>query len=165
MHACPAQSVLDWQTPHCPPSTQPCPGWQSAGVEQEHEPFWQFAVAPEPHWLFAVQAPQIPATHAEPVSQPLFEVQAGVQMPDAHTSPDAQSLLAEHVHSNVVCVGVHWALGPHWLFVEQAPQAPATQTWPVVHCWFDVQPAQLAPLHATQAWYGSHPKGPPPAMQ
>ena len=51
--------------------------------------------------------------HTEPSWQLLFDVQAGVQIPEAHASPEAQSPLTEHVHWNVEWVAVHWALGPH----------------------------------------------------
>jgi hypothetical protein len=43
------QSVFDWQVPHSAPNTQPCPGRQSAGVEHEQVPDWQFAPEPGPH--------------------------------------------------------------------------------------------------------------------
>jgi hypothetical protein len=125
-------------------------------VEQEQVPFWHVAPAPEPHWALDVQAPQSPAAQTEPIWQSLFELQVGVQIPEAQDSPVAQSLFTEHVHSNVVWVGVHCAFGPHWLFDVHAPQAPAAQTSLAGHWRFDEHPAHAGPLHATQAVYGWH---------
>jgi hypothetical protein len=61
--------------------------------------------------LTPVRAPQQRARHFG--WQSLFEPQAAVQSPETQTSPDAQLALTAHVHSNVVCVAVHLALGPH----------------------------------------------------
>jgi hypothetical protein len=80
-----------------------------------------------------VHAPQTPAEHTRPRSQSLFEWHAGAQTPESHASPVAQSVLTEHVHCNVECVAVHWALGPHWLFDAQAPHDPPLQTSPAGH--------------------------------
>jgi hypothetical protein len=133
IHACPfAQSAPDWHAPHCPTfARHPSPDWQSAAVEHEHTPLWQVAVGP--HCEPDVHAPQTPAVHTLPRSQSMFEWQAGAQTPESHASPVAQSVLTEHVHCNVECVAVHWALGPHWLFDAQAPQDPPLQTSPAGH--------------------------------
>jgi hypothetical protein len=85
--------------------------------------------------------------------QPVFPWQAGVQTPDAQASSLAQSLLTEQVHSNVVCVAVHCAMGPHCALDEQLPHAPPAHTLPAGHWLFDVQtpvlPVQPVPLQGT----------------
>jgi hypothetical protein len=73
------------------------PGWQSAGLAQLHDPLWQVADGPLPHCALDVHDPQTPATHAWPLLQSAFLVHAGVQMPEAQASPEAQSPLTEHV--------------------------------------------------------------------
>lgn len=131
-HACPlVQSARDWHAPQNEPFTHPSPGWQSAAVEHSHDPLEQVAVGP--HWLPDVHAPQTPAVQTLPASQSPFDVQAGVQIPEAHASPEAQSLVTEQVHSNVVWVAVHTALGPHWPSDAHRPHVPPEQTWPAAH--------------------------------
>jgi hypothetical protein len=53
--------------------------------------------------------------HACPVGQPdpqLADV-AGAHVPEAQVSPGAQSVAAEQVQVKLVCVAVHFAVGPH----------------------------------------------------
>ena len=151
MHVCPtAQSLLVPQAPQAPP-TQPCPGSQSATLVHAQLPALHAAVAAGPHCVPSVHAPQTPATQTEPGLQPLFDVQAGAQSPDAQASPAAQSVLTVHVHSSVVCVAVHWALGPHCRFEVHAPQVPAVQTCPAGHWLFDWQAGHCEPVHGMQA--------------
>ncbi len=155
-----AQSAIVSQTPHVPP-TQPWPGWQSFAVEQVHDPILHFALGP--HWLSAAHGPQTPAggppsiSSARPPSdalpqtppelQSLFELHAAAQRPETQASPEAQSLLIEHVHSNFVCVGVHCALGPHWLFEVQFVQVPPLQICPGSQLLGVQDPPQPDPVH------------------
>jgi hypothetical protein len=67
--------------------------------------------------MLVVHEPQTPASQAWPLPQSAFAWHAGVQTPDTQTSPDAQSLLSEHVQRYAVWVAVHWAFGPHCEFV------------------------------------------------
>jgi hypothetical protein len=153
-HPCPAsQSAVDWQAPQARNVAEhPSPDAQSEAVVHAQLPPWH--VAPGPHCVFDVQGPQTPAVHTSPMLQPAFDAHAGVHTPDAHVSPPAQSLLAEHVHSTVVCVAVHWALGPHWSSAEHVPQAPPAQTWPAWHCAFDVQ-VPASPVAQPDAGHGA----------
>lgn len=89
-----AQSEPDWQVPHKPPSTHPCPVWQLAALLQEQIPPEQ--VPAEPHCESDVHWPQTPPTQALPAEQSWLVAHEVVQVPDAHACPVAQSLLAEH---------------------------------------------------------------------
>jgi hypothetical protein len=77
-----------------------------------------------------------------------------LQIPWEHVSPEAQSEVWEQVHCMPVCVAVHVAVGPHWLFVVHVTQAWPTQTSPALHCAFDVHVAQ-PPRHSAQIWIGA----------
>ena len=82
--------------------------------------------------------------------------ESGVQTPDEHPSPVAQSLSSEQVHCSDVCVAVHVADGPHCESAVQVVQAWLTQTWPALHWLLVVHVAQPPGEHATQAWYDMH---------
>jgi hypothetical protein len=156
MHVCPlAQSVPLVHLPHWLPPTQPSPGSQSEAFEHEQPPPWHVAVGP--HCMPVVHCPQTPAVHTWPWSQSTFEPHAGVHVPDAQASPVAQSPLEEQEQYRLECVAVHWALGPHWSFVEQLPHVPPLHTSPAGHWLFVVQapvvPLQLPPAHAVHTWY------------
>jgi hypothetical protein len=97
--------------------------------------------------------------HTWPLEHPLLgpvphAMGADPQTPPWHVSLVAQSVSTEQVHCIPVCVVVHWAAGPHWLFVVQLWQTWLMHTSPAVQLLFwvhDVHP----PRHSTQTWMGS----------
>jgi hypothetical protein len=101
----PPHWLLDEHAAHAPsmhasPPDVPIPAGcslQSANVEQgPHAPFLH--TCPEGH----------PGKHPALGS-------TGVQTPEEHVSPEAQSPSTEQVHSIAVWVAAHCAVGPHWL--------------------------------------------------
>jgi hypothetical protein len=72
---------------------------QSSNVEQ----------GPHVPWMHAC-----PVGHAEPGPGALQPVALlAVQIPDAHVSPEEQSMSREQVHCMLECVAWQMALGPH----------------------------------------------------
>jgi hypothetical protein len=72
------------------------------------------------------------------------------QTPPEQPSLEAQSVSATQAHWAAVCVGLHVALGPHWLSVVQAWQFPPEQTSPGKHWLFAVQLGQPPLKHGSQ---------------
>jgi hypothetical protein len=78
-----------------------------------------------------------------------------VQTPDSQRWPDAHWLSAVHVHCIPVCVAVQLPAGPHCAPEVHAAQVWLTQTWPPLHCQFDVQVVQ-PDVHSKQLLYCEH---------
>jgi hypothetical protein len=109
--------------------------------------------------------PHTPFTQACPAGQPIRKLQPcvvpdGVQIPEAHDSPDAQSPSTVHVHCIPECVAAHFALGPHWLSDVHVTHFWPAHTSPGLHWLLDVQVWQ-PPVHSTQTSRGWHMAMPP----
>lgn len=113
MQACPPPHwLLAVQALHAPlmhAKPLSCPGPPYGSVLQSSK------VEQDPHVLLMQVCPPMHSVPGIPCAHPVFG--PGAQTPEEQVSPEAQSVDAAHVHCIPVCVAVHWAVDPHWLFV------------------------------------------------
>jgi hypothetical protein len=150
------------QVPQVPPThASPPPHWLLA-VQAVHFPSTHarpIGLSAEPRicWLQSANVAHgahVPPTQALPSLHPFTAHWLGPaesQIPETQTSSGAQSPAVVQVHCMPSWVAAHWAVGPHWLLVEQAPHFPPAQTCPLPHWLFVVHVLQ-PPVHCRQVW-------------